>query len=166
MIGPSGAGKSTRAKEIAEKHKGSSVIVEIFSTDDLFNVNGVYKFDADKLYENHRKNRKMVEAAMVNYLDGEKDLIAKEIELASIWGEDPKVGHIVIVDNTNTKQRDRKPYEQLAEKYKYEVKHERFSTSKQDLVKYAARNLHGLTLDQVMRQAAKIDIEANPTTEK
>ena len=160
MVGPSGAGKSTRAQEIAHKYRDTSVLVEIFSTDDLFKVGGVYTFDRSKIDENHRKNRELVEAAMKDYLEAEKDIIAKEIELASIWGEEPAAGHIVIIDNTNTMQWERKPYERLASKYKYEIKFEVFPTSKEDLVKYAARNIHGLGLQQVQKQAAKIDVRA------
>ncbi len=55
MRGPSGSGKSTLAKELHDKHVAEGYHTFWLSTDSLFMIDGVYKFDKDKLHENHTK---------------------------------------------------------------------------------------------------------------
>jgi adenylate kinase family enzyme len=92
MQGHSGSGKSTLAKQIAKV-----IDAEIFSTDDLFVENGVYKFDASKLGLFHKKNLENCIAAM-------------------------KKGVNVICDNTNTRQWEAKGYVQVAIDLGFNVK--------------------------------------------
>lgn len=54
MSGPSGTGKSTLTAHLIKTLDGHSV--EKFSTDDLFMVDGEYKFDPTRLRENHQRN--------------------------------------------------------------------------------------------------------------
>lgn len=93
MQGFPGSGKSTVAKMLASTVEGSV----IRSTDDQFMVDGVYKFDQAKIGGYHMHNVFLVE----------KDCKA--------------VVPLIIVDNTNIKQRDANPYIALARKYGYSV---------------------------------------------
>lgn len=85
MRGLPGSGKSTKAKTLATLYSGV-----IYSTDDLFMVNGKYQFDAGKLSENHTKTR---------------DLVTKALESGS--------HETVILDNTNITQRELAAYAKL-----------------------------------------------------
>lgn len=91
MQGPPGSGKS----ELAERLFESKYVVQnrrnwvICSTDDYFTVNGEYKFDSSKLEEYHARNLKKATDCM-------------------------KDGYNVIVDNTNIKCWQCKPYVQFA----------------------------------------------------
>lgn len=92
MQGASGSGKSTKAKELAVEHNAV-----IYSTDELFIVDGVYKFDPKLLPVNHRKN-----------LDRSIDAL--------------KTGGNIIVDNTNLQCWECKPYVVAAMEYGHEIK--------------------------------------------
>lgn len=93
MRGISGSGKSTLAKHIQKLNGGV-----IYSTDDFFtDENGIYQFDPKKIAMNHIKNQNRTEEAM-------KDEISP-----------------IIIDNTNLKAWEMKPYVILAEKYGYEI---------------------------------------------
>jgi predicted kinase len=98
MQGVPGSSKSTVADAIAVGMIANGVqAIKIRSTDALFMVDGVYKFDQSKLGGNHMKNIWLVE-------------------------EDCKAGaEVIIVDNTNIKQRDAAQYINLAKKYGYSV---------------------------------------------
>ena len=93
MRGIPGSGKSTRARKLI----GEGII---HSTDDLFMVDGEYRFNHRMLGYNHGKNLK-------NFV--------KSMEL----GISP-----VIVDNTNVRHRDYKAYVKAAEEAGYEVEFE------------------------------------------
>lgn len=56
MQGPPGSGKSTVVKQLQEFLTFVGSDSEVFSTDDLFMVDGVYKFDPKLLGVNHGKN--------------------------------------------------------------------------------------------------------------
>jgi energy-coupling factor transporter ATP-binding protein EcfA2 len=71
MQGHPGSGKSTLAKQIAHV-----IDAEVFSTDDFFVENGVYKFDVSKLGQYHKANLDRSVEAM-------------------------KAGKNVVIDNTN-----------------------------------------------------------------
>jgi len=90
--GPSGSGKSRMSQQLAEQYN-----VPVFSSDDYFMKDGEYQFDASRLGENHELNRQRTEEAMKN-------------------GQS-----VVIVDNTNTKFWEMRPYVLLAQKYGYTV---------------------------------------------
>ena len=93
MRGVSGSGKSTLAKQIAEAHPGAV----IYSTDDFFMVEGVYKFDPKKLGEYHAENHRQADLAMAAGCP------------------------CVIIDNTNTAAWEMKPYVESANDYGYAV---------------------------------------------
>jgi len=111
MRGIPGSGKSTRARELV----GEGII---HSTDDLFMVNGEYKFNHRMLGYNHGKNLK-------NFI--------KSLEL----GLSP-----VIVDNTNVRKRDYKGYVKAAEDAGYEVEFEVLPLI--DVKVATARNTHSV----------------------
>lgn len=90
--GPSGSGKSHMTKNLAEEYKAP-----IFSTDDFWMVDGEYQFNPKRLREAHRWNQNRTEEAMQN--------------------NEP----IIIIDNTNVKFSDMKPYVQMAQKYQYNI---------------------------------------------
>jgi len=90
--GPSGSGKSRMSRDLSEQYGAP-----VFSSDDYFMSSGKYKFDPSKLGENHERNRQRTEDAMAN-------------------GQS-----VIIVDNTNTKFWEMKPYVLLAQKYGYSV---------------------------------------------
>ena len=89
MQGPSGGGKSTVGKLLKAMFEGLGQVVKICSTDEQFEVNGVYKFDPSKIVAYHTINQKKARAAL-------------------------EAGDTVIVDNTNTQCWEAKPYVQAA----------------------------------------------------
>ena len=90
LRGVSGSGKSTFAK----KYQGGF----IFSTDDFFMQDGIYKFDPEKIKYYHELNVLRTENAMKQ-------------------GMTP-----ITIDNTNLKAWEMKPYVELADKYGYKIK--------------------------------------------
>ena len=93
MRGIPGSGKSTRARELV----GEGII---HSTDDLFMVDGKYKFNPNLLGRNHSLN-----------LSNFEDSLEKELSP-------------VIVDNTNVRHRDYKEYVTRAAEFGYDVQYE------------------------------------------
>jgi len=91
MQGASGSGKSTKARELKAIHNAT-----IHSTDDFFVVDGLYNFNPKLLAQYHGQNL-----------------------CATI--EDMKMGKNVIVDNTNTKRWEVKPYVESAIQLGYDV---------------------------------------------
>jgi len=127
MQGHSGSGKSTLAKQIAKV-----IDAEIFSTDELFIVNGVYKFDPSKLGFFHKKNLDNCIAAM-------------------------KRGVNVVCDNTNIRQWEAKGYVEAALDLGFEVKFIRATGNFQnvhgvpnDKVEQMRARLEDLTVESVM----------------
>jgi len=94
MQGPPGSGKSTFANELNNGWRNAQPRFKICSTDEYFidNVTGAYVFKPEKLQEFHRYNQIRVEALLMN-------------------------GHNVIVDNTNIKAWEARPYVELGMKY-------------------------------------------------
>ena len=126
MRGLPGSGKSSLAKSIA----GDDGV--IFSTDDLFEENGVYKFDSNKLRENHIRNRDMVNWAMS-------------------MGE-PKI----VLDNTNVTSEEIRPYVEMANKYGYKIVFQEPDTEwKFDPVELAKKNKHGVPEDIIRDMVSK-----------
>lgn len=93
MRGVSGGGKTTMARELASKYENSV----IYSTDDFFMINEQYMFDAKMLFLYHKKNQERTEKAMQEKIP------------------------CIIIDNTNLRAREIKPYVKLAIEYGYEV---------------------------------------------
>ena len=97
MQGVPGSSKSTVASALKVAMEARGATCSIRSTDDLFMVEGVYKFDQTKVGGYHMKNQYLVEQDCKDGID------------------------CIIVDNTNIKQRDAKHYIDLAKKYGYSV---------------------------------------------
>ncbi len=91
------SGKSSFAKEIVSKlsQKGLSAIS--CSTDDYFMVDGVYRFDAERLREYHLKNQNRFKQALKEDFD------------------------VVICDNTNIEPWEARPYYDMAKEFEYNV---------------------------------------------
>ena len=92
MRGVSGSGKSTLARKIAEQE--ASVV---YSTDDFFMVEGRYKFVPERLGEFHAANQMRTEMALRDQCP------------------------LVIVDNTNCRAWEMRPYVQMALEHGYTV---------------------------------------------
>jgi predicted kinase len=86
---------------LAKKLVGNGVVL---STDDYFMNNGIYEFDPKKLGVFHKKNQEKT-----------KEYMEKQISP-------------IIIDNTNSKEWEMKPYVELADNYGYEVKIEELPT--------------------------------------
>lgn len=119
MQGPSGSGKSTLAKHIAYV-----IDAEIFSTDEIFVENGVYNFDPKKLGIYHKRNQERVAKALA-------------------------AGGNVIVDNTNLRRWEAKPYVLAALANGYEVKFVRATGNFQ--------NIHGVPDAKVEQMKAAME---------
>lgn len=99
----------------------------ICSADHWFEKSGEYKFDPSQLYVAHRSCQNKCQDSMLQ----SKPLI--------------------VVDNTNLTDKERKPYEDMAEKNGYEIIYIVFEPDKKNIKKYAKRNLHGV-------DAAKLEV--------
>lgn len=120
MQGTSGAGKTTLAKHIA-----GVIDAEIFSTDEFHVENdGVYRFKADKLAFFHKKNQERAIAAM-------------------------QAGKNVIIDNTNIKKFEAKPYIEAALQVGATVKFVRATGN--------FKNVHGVPDDKVQMMKEKME---------
>jgi len=99
MRGLPGSGKSTAAREIAAQHmtsdRGQSVA--ICSTDSYFIEDDKYVFRPEKLGVNHNANQDRV-----------RDLMRVGVE-------------VIIVDNTNTTNKEMKPYKDAAQRHGYDI---------------------------------------------
>jgi predicted kinase len=99
----------------------------VCSADHYFEKGGEYKFDVTKLSEAHRQCMNKAHDNM---------LMKKPT---------------VVIDNTNLNDKERLPYEDMAEKLGYKIIYVVFEPNKQDIKKLAQRNLHGV-------DAAKLEI--------
>jgi len=101
--GVSGAGKSTIADML------SVYLHSCFSTDDMFMVDGEYKFDPSKLGKYHDATVQKVKDVMVD----------RQFEIGS--GEDLLTPTTIVVHNTFTQEWEMKPYFELAETFGWRV---------------------------------------------
>jgi predicted kinase len=144
MRGLPGSGKSTDARAIGASHiKMGGRSVAICSTDDFHMVEGRYTFQPDRLGEFHKMNQ---------------GLARQHMALGT---------ELVIVDNTNIKRRDMKPYRDLGTQYGYEIEtitvgEERLCPSLDDACPHkfrdyidmcVSRNTHGVPKDVIERMA-------------
>lgn len=90
-------GKSSFIKEIKSSLTKNSYSCEICSTDDFFMKDGEYKFEANKLQENHLKNQDKFFNTLKQGID------------------------LVICDNTNLSPWEAKPYYNMAKQFEYKV---------------------------------------------
>ena len=101
--GVSGAGKSTIADML------NVYLNSCFSTDDMFMVDGEYKFDPSKLGEYHDATVQKVKDVMVD----------RQFEIGS--GKDLLTPTTIVVHNTFTQEWEMKPYFELAETFGWRV---------------------------------------------
>lgn len=129
MSGVSGSGKSTYARNILSN--SSSVV----SADNFFMVEGKYQFVASKLGLAHSKCfRDFLDVLQCNMDD-----------------------HLLIVDNTNTTTEEISPYVLGAQSFGWEVEVITIETPRPDLLrKCAERNSHGVSVNVILSQAARI----------
>lgn len=103
-------GISGSGKSTLAKKIGKGGIV--LSTDDYFMKDGVYNFEPTKLGEYHKKNQEKT-----------KECMEKEITP-------------IVIDNTNSKEWEMKPYVSLADDFGYQVKIEEMPIpSMEELIK-------------------------------
>ena len=100
------------------------------STDNFLLENGVYVWKAEKLGWAHRQCLEMAQRA--------------------VYG-----GQSVVIDNTNTRARERRDYLRLAEKAGTEVEIHVLPWKPE----YMDRNVHGATEETVQRQLSRIDLD-------
>lgn len=93
MRGVTGSGKSTRARQLLEENPGARIL----STDDLFIEHGEYRFDPNKLGQNHKANQERCRLSMLEKTE------------------------LIIIDNTNVQAWEMKPYHLLALEHGYET---------------------------------------------
>jgi len=136
MRGLPGSGKSTLAREIVAKYPGAL----IFSADDFFKqADGTYKFDVKLLHQAHMKCWTEFTCACLNKVP------------------------VVIVDNTNVRLRDIKPYVQIAGDHGYEVQYQEPTTPwAWDIDELVKRNTHGVGRDIIERMQRRYARDLSP----
>lgn len=127
MVGCSGSGKSTKAQEYASEHPGTAVV----SADNYFMRDGNYEFVASLLHKAHA----------FCFEEFMKALASDSVQT-------------VIVDNTNTRHRERETYIKAAKS----LGHSTYLWVLDVDEKVAAeRNIHAVPLETINRQAHRID---------
>jgi len=134
MRGLPGAGKSTYAERVLDLfRKMYDTTVCSCSADKYFvGDDGVYRFDHTKLGQAHGQCKSQARSAM-------------------------EVGiNLIVIDNTNTTEREMEPYVSMAEKHGYKVKYKVVGKLDEDSVnEYFSRNIHGVPLDAIKRMAGR-----------
>jgi len=134
MRGVPGSGKSTKAKAIYQKYTSEGINGIILSTDNQFMVDGVYKFDIAKLGWAHSRNRLLAEKAVNDGIS------------------------VVIIDNTNLSDEERRPYIYLAEANGYEWEIVDSDTEwRMNAEECFKRNTHGVPLNNIKYMLAKLE---------
>ena len=141
LRGLSGTGKSTLAKNLeamignmnSKYRRKYNIKSKIFSTDDLFMVDGEYQFDPSKLGEYHAKNLENATQFMVEQ-------------------KDSGVSHCII-DNTNTQSWEYEKYVEAAKENGFMVQIISIAWKREDIPLYAERNSHGVPEEAIQRMA-------------
>lgn len=143
-----GSGKSTYAQGIASSYfLDGGRTVAVCSTDDYHMVDGEYVFQPSRLGEFHNANQLQAGSYMAHGIE------------------------LVIVDNTNIKRREMKPYIDYAKGFEYDIKEvivgeERLLPELGDACPYkfadyidmcAKRNTHGVPRDVIEKMARKFE---------
>lgn len=127
MIGPSGSGKTTLAKKLAKEHDAV-----VCSADDYFvDDDGNYKFEPSLLGEAHKACR-------------QKCLVAIQQKKN------------VVIDNTNTTQKEIWPYVQTAILWEMPVTLMTAPAIFMDARRLHKRSTHGVPLKTIQRQQERI----------
>lgn len=133
MIGISGAGKSTRVRELTEGL--SEEDYAIHSTDSYHFIDDEYVFQPKKLGYFHKLNQ---------------EAFADSLSKGTL---------LVICDNTNLTNKERKPYVEWAEAYGYEVQYEIVGEFTETFAKVCAnRNAHGVPLKAILRMVNRAQL--------
>lgn len=128
MIGLPGSGKSTKANELANEYPPWDAVIH--STDSYFMKDGKYNFNPGLLGVFHQKNFDAFEKSLKQNLS------------------------CIIVDNTNIRPRDRRPYIEAAKNAGYDVEELIIGEFTDEAVKlYAKRNVHGVPLEAIQKMA-------------
>lgn len=134
LRGIPGSGKSSYAKRLISKLNGIfGLRVSVCSADDYFiDDSGNYVFDREKLGHAH-------------------GYCKREVESGCRSGAD-----YIVVDNTNTRYREMRPYHNIAEKYDYEVIVRVIGNFDSESIKtYAARNVHNVPISVIENMAKR-----------
>ena len=126
LRGVSGSGKTTLAYTL----ENSLVDAHSYAADDYFTNEGIYEFEASKLKDAHFWCKTMVE------VDMKRDRVN------------------IIVHNTNTSEREIKPYTDLADKFGYKVvslvvENRHGSRSVHDVPSHVLENQEGRLLQNI-----------------
>lgn len=145
MRGIPGSGKSTCAKQIALSHTRRGGTVVICSTDNFFiKDNGEYEFDASLIVSYHQANQALVSKYMGHGIE------------------------LIIVDNTNTTQREMEPYKKMAKDFMYQV--DEVVMGRSELLepetaqwrayteRCASRNVHRVPLESIQKMARRFEL--------
>ena len=115
LRGLPGSGKTTLAKHITRQHG------VVYSSDDYFMENGVYKFQAKKLKDSHLWNQDRTRVAMEN---GER---------------------LIVIDNTNVRKWEAKQYVKLGIEHGYKIIFKEVDTPwRFDVVELVRRDTNGV----------------------
>ncbi|XP_078534437.1 NEDD4-binding protein 2 [Lissotriton helveticus] len=124
LRGAPGSGKSTLARMLLEQNPGGIVLC----TDDYFCKNGQYQYDRNCLEEAHAWNQKKAKEAFMKKLSP------------------------IIIDNTNLRAWEMKPYVTMAVQHKYTVAFREPDTWwKYKAKELERRNIHGITKEKIKR---------------
>jgi len=129
LRGLPGTGKSMLARKLASAQA-------IFSTDDLFMVDGEYQFDPSKLGEYHAENLRLATEFMERF--GPYTTPA-----------------ICVIDNTNTQHWEYEKYVEVAESEGFIVQVISIDWDAKDIPLYAERNSHGVPIEAIYRMAER-----------
>jgi predicted kinase len=103
-------------------------IQSTFSTDNFFTVDGVYQFDSAMIGEAHAQTQRLVKLSMT------------------------RKAPLIVVDNTNIRLWEMKPYVKMAQDYNYKVSFSYPDTHWANCpLECAKRNSHGVPLETIVR---------------
>jgi tRNA uridine 5-carbamoylmethylation protein Kti12 len=131
MRGIPGSGKSTLANSVKETYEAAGFKVFLFSTDDYFMKEGVYKFNPSQIQTAHLWNQ-------------------KRAMLALIEGHVSPNSHCIVIDNTCTQAWEARDYVTPAHLLQYDISIMQPVTEWAfDAEECAKRNVHGVPLESI-----------------
>ena len=108
----------------------------IFSTDDLFMVDGEYQFDPSKLGEYHAENLRLATELMERFAHHTNNVNC-------------------VIDNTNTQHWEYEKYVEAAKEQGFIVQVISIDWDAKDIPLYAERNSHGVPEEAIWRMAER-----------
>ncbi|ORX84156.1 P-loop containing nucleoside triphosphate hydrolase protein [Anaeromyces robustus] len=133
LRGLPGSGKSTLAKSIIKENNGKGIIL---STDNYFIVNGKDQYDPTKIGEAHQSNQNKCKEKCEQ-------------------GISP-----IIIDNTNIKRWEAKPYVEIALEYNYKIEIREPDTpwfKERNAKRLAKKSIHNVTIKKITGMISKWD---------